>query len=50
MSHTQFVDGYKPKLNLRETQQAIKVIKDTFQYAFKRITGGSPSEMRKTNI
>ena len=31
MSHTQYVDGYKPKLNLRETQQAIKVIKDTFQ-------------------
>ena len=31
MSHTQYVDGYKSKLNLRQTQQAIKVIKDTFQ-------------------
>ncbi len=27
----QFVDGYDPKLTLRQTQQAIKVIKDTFQ-------------------
>ena len=26
-----FVDGYDPKLTLRQTQQAIKVIKDTFQ-------------------
>ena len=31
MSQTQFVDGYRSKLSLRETQQAIKVIKDTFQ-------------------
>ena len=31
MSHTQFIDGYVPKLSLRQTQQAIKVIKDTFQ-------------------
>ena len=31
MSQTQYVDGYKSKLSLRETQQAIKVIKDTFQ-------------------
>ncbi len=27
----QYVPGYDPKLNLRQTQQAIKVIKDTFQ-------------------
>ena len=27
----QFVPGYKSKLSLRQTQQAIKVIKDTFQ-------------------
>ena len=31
MSHTQYIDGYTPKLSLRQTQQAIKVIKDTFQ-------------------
>ena len=31
MSHTQFIEGYKSKLSLRQTQQAIKVIKDTFQ-------------------
>ena len=31
MSQTQYVDGYRSKLSLRETQQAIKVIKDTFQ-------------------
>ena len=31
MSQAQYVDGYKSKLSLRETQQAIKVIKDTFQ-------------------
>ncbi len=31
MSHTQYIDGYKSKLDLRQTQQAIKVIKDTFQ-------------------
>ncbi len=31
MSQTQYIDGYKSKLNLRQTQQAIKVIKDTFQ-------------------
>ncbi len=31
MSHTQYIDGYVPKLSLRQTQQAIKVIKDTFQ-------------------
>ena len=31
MSHTQYIDGYKSKLSLRQTQQAIKVIKDTFQ-------------------
>jgi len=31
MSQTQFVNGYRSKLSLRETQQAIKVIKDTFQ-------------------
>ena len=31
MSQTQYVSGYKSKLSLRETQQAIKVIKDTFQ-------------------
>ncbi len=28
---TQYIPGYKSKLNLRQTQQAIKVIKDTFQ-------------------
>ena len=31
MSVCQFVPGYTPKLGLRETQQAIKMIKDTFQ-------------------
>ncbi len=31
MSHTQYISGYTPKLDLRQTQQAIKVIKDTFQ-------------------
>ena len=31
MSQTQYIDGYKSKLSLRQTQQAIKVIKDTFQ-------------------
>ncbi len=31
MSYTQFIDGYVSKLSLRQTQQAIKVIKDTFQ-------------------
>ena len=31
MSHTQYIDGYQSKLSLRQTQQAIKVIKDTFQ-------------------
>ncbi len=28
---TQYIPGYQSKLNLRQTQQAIKVIKDTFQ-------------------
>ena len=31
MTQCQFFPGYDPKLNLRQTQQAIKVIKDTFQ-------------------
>ncbi len=31
MSQTQYIDGYQSKLSLRQTQQAIKVIKDTFQ-------------------
>ncbi len=31
MKTCQFVPGYRPTLGLRETQQAIKVIKDTFQ-------------------
>ncbi len=31
MDHTEFHPGYTPKLDLRRTQQAIKVIKDTFQ-------------------
>ena len=31
MSEYHFFPGYDPKLGLRQTQQAIKVIKDTFQ-------------------
>ena len=31
MDHTEFHPGYTPKIDLRRTQQAIKVIKDTFQ-------------------
>ena len=31
MAQTQYVPGYTSKLGLRQTQQAIKVIKDTFQ-------------------
>ncbi len=31
MSHIQYIDGYQSKLSLRQTQKAIKVIKDTFQ-------------------
>ena len=31
MSQTQYIPGYTAKLDLRQTQQAIKVIKDTFQ-------------------
>ena len=30
MSHTQYIDGYQSKLDLRQTQQAIKVIKDIY--------------------
>ncbi len=32
----QYVDGYDPKLSLRETQQAIKLCKDTFEQALAR--------------
>ena len=31
MTQYRFIPGYDPKLSLRQTQQAIKVIKDTFQ-------------------
>ena len=31
MKQCKFYPGYAPKLDLRQTQQAIKVIKDTFQ-------------------
>ena len=31
MSQTQYIPGYTAKLDLRQTQKAIKVIKDTFQ-------------------
>ena len=31
MRQCQFVSGYDPKLNLRQTQRAIKIVKDTFQ-------------------
>lgn len=35
MKEFRYVEGYKSSLNLRETQRAIKLVKDTFQHELK---------------